>query len=83
MLTIIKELMIAHPRSNMKLVLMSATFNHSQYVSYFRGVPGCDYVDTIPLQTANSIDTFYSKVQTFYLEDVAKMLASAHVAKSN
>ena len=74
-LTIIKEFMIAHPRSNLRLVLMSATFNHSQYISFFRGVPGCDYVDTIPIQTANSLDSFYSKVKTYYLDDIAKILA--------
>ena len=73
-LTIIKEFMIAHPRSDLRLVLMSATFNHGQYSSFFRGVPGCDYVDTIPIQTANSVDAFYSRVQTYYLEDIAKML---------
>ena len=76
-LTIIKEFMIAHPRSNLKLVLMSATFNHSQYISFFRGVPGCDYVDTIPIQTANSIDSFYAKVKTYYLEDIARILAGS------
>mmetsp|Transcript_20051 Transcript_20051/g.43473 ORF Transcript_20051/g.43473 Transcript_20051/m.43473 type:complete len:1281 (-) Transcript_20051:189-4031(-) len=76
-LTIIKEFMISHPRSNLKLVLMSATFNHSQYSSFFRGVPGCDYVDTITIQTANSIDAFYSRVQTYYLKDIANILASA------
>lgn len=80
-LTVIKEFMIAHPRSPLKLVLMSATFNHNQYSSFFRGVPGCDYVDTITIQTANSIDAFYSRVQTFYLEDIAKMLSSSSSAQ--
>ena len=80
-LAIIKEFMIAHPRSKLKLVLMSATFNHSQYTSFFRGVPGCDYVDTITIQTANSLDAFYSKVQTYYLEDISKMLARSTYAQ--
>ena len=73
-LTIIKEFMIAHPRSNLRLVLMSATFNHQMYGDYFRGVPGCQFVDTITIQTAESIDAFYSKVQTHYLEDIGRML---------
>jgi HrpA-like RNA helicase len=76
-LTIIKQFMIANPRSNLRLVLMSATFNHNLYTSFFHGVPGCEYVDTITLQTAESIDAFYSKVQTHYLEDISRMLASS------
>jgi hypothetical protein len=56
---------------------MSATFNHNLYTSFFHGVPGCEYVDTITLQTAESIDAFYSKVQTHYLEDISRMLASS------
>lgn len=67
--------MIAHPRSQLKLVLMSATFNHSQYNSFFRNVPGCEYVDTITLQTADSIDAFHSRVQTYYLDDISRVLS--------
>ncbi len=73
-LTIIKEFMIAYPRSKIRLVLMSATFNHEKYASFFRKVPGCEYVDTITLQTAESINSLYSNVQTLYLEDIARML---------
>ena len=79
-LTIAREFMIANPRSNLRLVLMSATFDHGQYTSFFGGVPGCDYVDTITLQTAQSIDAFYSRVQTYYLEDVSRMLARSKYA---
>ena len=81
-LTIIKEFMISNPRSNLKLVLMSATFNSNQYSSFFRGVPGCDHIDTIPIQTANSIDAHYDRVETLYLEDIHKLLRkSNHVEK--
>ncbi|KAL7543042.1 hypothetical protein ACHAXR_012343 [Thalassiosira sp. AJA248-18] len=83
-LTIIREFMVHHPMSKLRLVLMSATFNHSLYSSFFRGVPGCEYVDTITLQTAESIDAFYSKVQTYYLEDISRMLArSKCVSREN
>ena len=81
-LTIIKEFMISNPRSNLKLVLMSATFNSNQYSSFFRGVPGCVHIDTIPIQTANSIDAHYDRVETLYLEDIHKLLRkSNHVEK--
>ena len=80
-LAIVKEFMTAHPRSNLRLVLMSATFNHEQYASIFRGVPGCDYVDAIPIQTAQSIDAFYDTVRTYYLEDVYKMLSRSQYAR--
>ena len=76
--------MIAHPRSNLRIVLMSATFNHQQYSSFFRGVPGCEYVDTIPIQTANSLDAHYDRVDTFYLDDISRMLRrSRHVHDEN
>jgi len=74
-LTIIREFMMAYPRCKLRLILMSATFNHGKYTSFFRGVPGCEYVDTITIQTANSIDMFYSRVETFYLESITKMLS--------
>jgi HrpA-like RNA helicase len=74
-LTIIKEFMMAYPRCKLRLILMSATFNHFKYTNFFRGVPGCEYVDTITIQTANSIDMFYSRVETFYLESITKMLS--------
>lgn len=74
-LTIIKEFMMAYPRCKLRLVLMSATFNHGKYTAFFKGVPGCEYIDTITIQTADSIDMFYSRVETFYLESITKMLA--------
>lgn len=72
-LTIIKEMMCAYPRSKLRLVLMSATFDHARYTNFFRGVPGCDYIDTITMQSANSIDAYHSQVQTLYLEDIHKL----------
>jgi HrpA-like RNA helicase len=72
-LTIIKEMMSAYPRSKLRLVLMSATFDHARYSNFFRGVPGCDYIDTITMQSANSIDAYHSQVETLYLEDINRM----------
>ena len=72
-LTIIKEMMCAYPRSKLRLVLMSATFDHARYTNFFGGVPGCDYIDTITMQSANSIDAYHSQVQTLYLEDIHKL----------
>ena len=69
-LAILKELMHSHPKCNIRLVLMSATFQHEKYTDYFRGVPGCEYVDTITMQTAESIDAFYEDVETLYLNYV-------------
>lgn len=74
-LTIIKEFMMAYPRCKLRLILMSATFNHDKYTSFFSGVPGCEYVDTITIQTANNIDMFYSRVQTYYLESITNLLS--------
>lgn len=83
-LTIIKEFMIAHPRTNLRLVLMSATFNHKQYSSFFSRVPGCEYVDTIPIQTANNLDAHYDRVETLYLEQMVRLLGrSQHVDKED
>lgn len=72
-LTIIKEMMSAYPRSKLRLVLMSATFDHARYTSFFRGVPGCDFIDTITMQSANSIDAYHSQVETLYLEDINRI----------
>mmetsp|Transcript_1367 Transcript_1367/g.2485 ORF Transcript_1367/g.2485 Transcript_1367/m.2485 type:complete len:1027 (+) Transcript_1367:353-3433(+) len=73
-LTIIKEFMVSYPRSKIRLVLMSATFNHTLYTSFFKGVPGCEYVDTITLETAQSMNVYYNNVQTLYLEDIKRMM---------
>lgn len=73
-LTIIKSFMRGHPNVKLRVVLMSATFNHGRYASYFDGVPGCEIIDAITLETAGSIDAFYSRVSTFYLGDIMKMI---------
>ena len=41
-LALTKEFMKAYPKAPIRLVLMSATFNHKRYASYFKGVPGCE-----------------------------------------
>jgi HrpA-like RNA helicase len=69
-LTLAKRLMKTHPRDRFRLVLMSATFNHKRYTSYFKDVPGCSTIDTITLETAASFDAWHSQVQTFYLNDI-------------
>ena len=73
-LTIIKSFMKGHRNIDFRVVLMSATFNHGRYTSYFNGVPGCEIIDTITLDTGGSIAAFYSRVLTFYLEDIIKMI---------
>lgn len=69
-LVIIRSCMIKYPHADIRIILMSATFNQEKYTSYFRGVPGCDFIKTITLETAASIDAFYNQVQTYYLNDV-------------
>ena len=69
-LVIIRSCMIKYPHADIRLILMSATFNQEKYTSYFNGVPGCDYIKTIPLDTGASIDAFHNQVQTHYLDDV-------------
>ena len=76
-LTMIREFMAAHPRSNLRLGLMSATFDHAKYGAFFRGVPGCEYVDAVVVQTARSLDAFHERVGTVYLEGIARMLAGS------
>lgn len=73
-LTIMKSFMRGNPNVKLRVVLMSATFNHGRYASYFEGVSGCDIIDTITLETGGSIDAFYSRVSTLYLEDIMKMI---------
>ena len=69
-LTLARRLMRSHPKENIRLVLMSATFDHKRYSTYFRGVPGCSTIDTITLETAQSFTAFHSQVQTFYLDNI-------------
>ena len=39
-LVIIKILMLKYPKSNIRIILMSATFNQGKYTSFFDGVVG-------------------------------------------
>lgn len=73
-LTIIKSFMRAHPAEPIRLVLMSATFNHDRYRSYFSDVPGCEDAQSVNLETAGSIDAMYSRVQVHYIEEIVRML---------
>lgn len=66
--------MKGNPNVRLRIVLMSATFNHGCYASYFDGVSGCEIIDTITLETGSSIDAFYSRVSTLYLEEIVKMI---------
>lgn len=66
----------ANKRSNLhskiRLVLMSATFDHERYKSYFAGLE--EPIDTITLETANMVDAAYERVETLYLEDTLRWL---------
>lgn len=75
-LVIIKAFMIRYPQATMKIILMSATFNQGKYVSYFDGIPGCDCINTITLETAGSIDAYYKQVKTHYMEDILQKIPS-------
>lgn len=73
-LAIIRSLLLAHPHKQIRIVLMSATFDHARYQRYFDEVPGCGHIDTISLETASSFESYYDRVQTFYLEDAIDMV---------
>lgn len=76
-LVLVKNLLLKHANKNIRIILMSATFDHGRYVKYFHGVPGCEHVETITLETASSFETYYSRVETHYLEDIFQMLPDA------
>lgn len=67
-LALVRRFMKTHPKETIRVVLMSATFDHKRYVSYFKGVPGCGTIDTITLETAESFDAFHQQVSTYYLD---------------
>jgi HrpA-like RNA helicase len=69
-LALARRFMKTHPKEKFRLVLMSATFNHKRYTSYFRQIPGCSTIDTITLETAESFRAWHSQVQTFYLDNM-------------
>jgi HrpA-like RNA helicase len=84
-LAIIKQLMKAHPVARFRIILMSATFDSKRYRNYFNDVPGCDTIDSITLQTAESFTAFYNNVQTHYLDDFISKLPNrrGHSALEN
>jgi len=69
-LTLAKRFMKMYPKIRFRLILMSATFDHKRYTSYFKNVPGCDIIDTINLETAESFKAYHTQVQSFYLENL-------------
>ncbi len=71
-LSIIKSFMKVHLRARIHIVLMSATFDHGRYRSFFADVPGCEDIDTVTLETVQSITAFHQQVQTSYLDDIVK-----------
>lgn len=73
-LALTKAFMKAHPKAPIRLVLMSATFDHKRYAAYFKGVPGCGTIDTITLETGQSFAAWHQQVATFYLDDMEKIL---------
>lgn len=76
-LAVIKQLMRTHPTDTIRIVLMSATFDHERYTKYFAGVPGCEMIQTITLETAESFAAFYNRVDTLYLDDILPQLSNA------
>ena len=66
-------------RNKIRLVLMSATFDHARYKSYFSGLE--QPIDTITLETANMVDATYQRVQTLYLEDTVRFLQNDSVTR--
>jgi Domain of unknown function (DUF2431)/Helicase conserved C-terminal domain/Zinc finger C-x8-C-x5-C-x3-H type (and similar) len=63
---------------NMRLVLMSATFDHDRYGNYFQDVvprsEGSAKIGMINLETADSYDAFYERVETHYLDSILPLL---------
>ena len=73
-LTICKSFMRAHPMAPIRVVLMSATFDHARYADYFADVPGCETIESITLETASSFTAMYERVKIRYIEDAIPLL---------
>jgi superfamily II DNA/RNA helicase len=73
-LVVIKQLMLSHPNETIRVVLMSATFDHARYKKYFQAIPGCEVINTVTIETAESFTSFYNNVSTYYLDDVIPQL---------
>jgi ATP-dependent RNA helicase TDRD9 len=81
-LSLVKSMLRAHPNKNIRIILMSATFDHGRYRQYFSDVPGCDRIETITLETASSFETFYARVETHYFEKIILMLPDCEIHQS-
>ncbi|KAG7365595.1 ATP-dependent helicase HrpA [Nitzschia inconspicua] len=71
-LALIREFLAGSNKLKARLVLMSATFDHAKYQSYFaERVPQCraDGVPVVNLETAQSFQSTYENVETHYLDD--------------
>ena len=73
-LAICKSFMRAHPTAPIRIILMSATFDHARYASYFADVPGCESIESITLETASSFTAMYDRVRIRYIEDTIPLL---------
>lgn len=73
-LALVRSILMANPNKSIRIVLMSATFDHARYQRYFANVPGCERIETITLETASSFDSFHERVESFYLDDIIAML---------
>ena len=71
-LALIRSFMLRSGNNKIRLVLMSATFDHVRYQDYFQSVS--DHIDNISLETADSFDVYHDRVQIHYLDSIVKML---------
>ena len=80
-LAVCRNMIMEKAGQKIRLVLMSATFDHTRYRQYFSNLD--QPVDTITLESANALDAFHERVQTFYLEDVMSLLSPIERTKHN
>jgi HrpA-like RNA helicase len=66
-LALIRDFMKKNRKAKIRLVLMSATFDHKRYIRYFTDVPGCDNIDVVNLESAESFE-FTNQVIVYYLD---------------
>jgi HrpA-like RNA helicase len=81
-LALIKQFCKSHPKEEIRIVLMSATFDSNRYKRFFQDVPGCSDIDIIPLETAQTFAAFYDQVQTSYMEDIISQLPQNDVIQT-
>eukprot|EP00529_Nitzschia_sp_RCC80_P005200 CAMPEP_0113447584 /NCGR_PEP_ID=MMETSP0014_2-20120614/4315_1 /TAXON_ID=2857 /ORGANISM="Nitzschia sp." /LENGTH=1015 /DNA_ID=CAMNT_0000338747 /DNA_START=26 /DNA_END=3073 /DNA_ORIENTATION=+ /assembly_acc=CAM_ASM_000159 len=68
-LALIRDFMKKNRRAKIRLILMSATFDSKRYIDYFKRVPGCDTIDIVNLESAQSFE-FSNKVVVHYLDNL-------------